>query len=118
MTKLRDQAGEGCHMWGELKINKASLYVVRCRVLQRSSAAVLAVVMQQQKACWQSAQGSSAQAKLCTRTLLHSLLVQLGRLALLMALIHDADRGSQAPCRRLRAVSSKMRRTCTVWRRF
>ena len=22
MTKLREQAGEGCHMWGELKINK------------------------------------------------------------------------------------------------
>ena len=24
VTKLREQAGEGCHMWGELKINKVS----------------------------------------------------------------------------------------------
>lgn len=25
VTKLRDQAGEGCHMWGEIKINKVAV---------------------------------------------------------------------------------------------
>ena len=44
MTKLRDQAGEGCHMWGKLKINKVRTHRLACSALCQLTVSVMDIM--------------------------------------------------------------------------